>query len=897
MAQLSSRALPEDSAYRAIFEASSDGLVINDAETGVVLEANPAFCQMHGYDAMAGLHPTAFIHPNSQHLLADYVRAIRSGQEFRTRAQDVRRDGSVFDVEVLGRGFTYQGRFAMLGVVRDVSDQVRAYQVLEDRVAERTREIERRQRVSEALGVLLSVVNSKRSLDDMLATIVNQAGRLLGSDAEALYLIEDHNPALLRLQASRNIPPGGESKTLPLGAPIVGLAAERLRPVVAVDLSHLVELPMVGDIEEQIADRGMFLEVVRRGPMAANSPRHERANRLMAEHFRSLCAVPLLAQGNSHGSLMLAFRNQYLPRAEELELIGAYASQAGLAIENARLQAKADQGRREADRRRQVAEGLRDLIAIVNSGRTLDDILSAVLAQADLQLGSVTSAIYLLDDDSQMLELRAVHGPRVDQIADRIPVGTPTTGLAVRRLVPVAFTDQRAAVTDAHEPDAGLHGAVLAVPLIVDGKARGTITLLYPEPRDFGDEDVQLSTAFADQAAQAIENARLRNEAEVRFRELEALYSADATLHRSLQLNEVLEALVDAATGLLRADCGGLWGPDPRNASRMVPLASRGLSPEYLRESVRLNDEPGVLDYWWAPNTDVVIVEDILGDSRLPPAQRAALEREGCRSFLSIQVRAGDQQFGSFTVGHRAPHRYTEPEQRLLVALGQRAALAIQNARLYEQVQQAAALEERQRLARELHDAVTQTLFTTALIAEVLPDLWELDAQEGRRQLDELRRLTRGALAEMRTLLVELRPAGLTEMQLADLLRQLSEATAGRTRLEVDVVLRGQQRPLPSEVQVALYRLAQEALNNVVKHAHARRASIELEYVGSGGVRLRVTDDGRGFDLSNVAAGHLGQGIMRERARAIGAAFQLDSRPGEGTSINIQWNHMEVSTL
>src|SRR5690242_15897833 len=109
----------EDSAYRAIFEASSDGLVINDAETGLVLEANPAFCQMHGYDRMVGLHPSSFIHPDSHKLFEEYVCAIREGREFRARAQDVRRDGTVFDVEVLGRGFRYQGRFALLGVVRD----------------------------------------------------------------------------------------------------------------------------------------------------------------------------------------------------------------------------------------------------------------------------------------------------------------------------------------------------------------------------------------------------------------------------------------------------------------------------------------------------------------------------------------------------------------------------------------------------------------------------------------------------------------------------------------------------------------------------------------------------------------------------------------------------------
>jgi PAS domain S-box-containing protein len=100
--------IEQETEYRAIFEASSDGLVINNAETGVVVEANPAFCRMHGHEQMVGLHPTTFIHPDSHHLFEDYFRTVREGGEYRVRAQDARYDGSVFDVEVLGRGFTYQ---------------------------------------------------------------------------------------------------------------------------------------------------------------------------------------------------------------------------------------------------------------------------------------------------------------------------------------------------------------------------------------------------------------------------------------------------------------------------------------------------------------------------------------------------------------------------------------------------------------------------------------------------------------------------------------------------------------------------------------------------------------------------------------------------------------------
>jgi PAS domain S-box-containing protein len=165
----------EDAAYRAIFEASGDGLVINDADTGVVLEANPAFCQMHGYIQMVGLDPMTFIRPNSHKLFRDYVCAIRERREFRTRAQDVRRDGTVFDVEVVGRGFVYGGRLALLCVVRDVTEQVHAYQVLEERLATCTREIERRREVAESLRDLFATINSTRTLDEILAEVLGQA--------------------------------------------------------------------------------------------------------------------------------------------------------------------------------------------------------------------------------------------------------------------------------------------------------------------------------------------------------------------------------------------------------------------------------------------------------------------------------------------------------------------------------------------------------------------------------------------------------------------------------------------------------------------------------------------------------------------------------------------------
>jgi signal transduction histidine kinase len=178
-------------------------------------------------------------------------------------------------------------------------------------------------------------------------------------------------------------------------------------------------------------------------------------------------------------------------------------------------------------------------------------------------------------------------------------------------------------------------------------------------------------------------------------------------------------------------------------------------------------------------------------------------------------------------------------------------------------------------------------------MAEVIPELWAIDPLEAQQRLAELRRLTRGALAEMRTLLVELRPGALTELPLADLLRQLAEATEGRRRLQVVTRSEGVPRALPPAIQVALYRTAQEALNNVVKHARAHQVAVRLSFEPDGGVSLHLSDDGCGFDPEAVPAGHLGVGIMRERAAAIGARFRLHSQADAGTVVEVHWEPPE----
>jgi PAS domain S-box-containing protein len=193
--------------------------------------------------------------------------------------------------------------------------------------------------------------------------------------------------------------------------------------------------------------------------------------------------------------------------------------------------------------------------------------------------------------------------------------------------------------------------------------------------------------------------------------------------------------------------------------------------------------------------------------------------------------------------------------------------------------------EERNRLARDLHDAVSQTLFSASIIADVLPRLWERDQTEARKRLEEVRQLTRGALAEMRTLLLELRPAALVDADIGELMRQLAESVTGRARIPVSVEINGTCSK-SEDLKIALYRIAQEALNNVAKHSRATRAALIL-HCEINRIELVIRDDGKGFDINTGPSASLGLDIMRERAKDIGASLKIESRPGHGTSVTL----------
>jgi signal transduction histidine kinase len=284
----------------------------------------------------------------------------------------------------------------------------------------------------------------------------------------------------------------------------------------------------------------------------------------------------------------------------------------------------------------------------------------------------------------------------------------------------------------------------------------------------------------------------------------------------------------------------------------------------------------------------------------LPATLRACFQVEELQSVILASKQTRQDFIGLLGLGmQRPPQAFTPEESDLIKRIVLDLAILAEDARLLENTQALVAAEERNRLARDLHDSVTQVLFSASLVAEVLPQIWQRDPGMAQQSLEELRRLTHGALAEMRTMLLELRPSAVTKTPLGELLAQLTEAVTSRTGLPFQLFI--EQIPfIPEEVHTSFYRVAQEGLNNVVKHAQASLVTVSLNATPAGSeageswtgeVKLVIKDDGRGFSIQDEHTAHMGLSIMRERAASINAALDIHSQLGGGTQLTLVWHN------
>ena len=363
--------------------------------------------------------------------------------------------------------------------------------------------------------------------------------------------------------------------------------------------------------------------------------------------------------------------------------------------------------------------------------------------------------------------------------------------------------------------------------------------------------------------------------------ELRAVSTAVLAVTAHLSVREVLQTIVTAARRLLDARYAALGIPD--DSGSFAEFLADGISDEQWRAIGPLPRQHGLLGTMLRdPNP--VRLADIRAhpDFGWWPADHPVLT-----DFVGMPIVDGDRILGELFLANKVtPGGFTAEDEELLRLLAAHAAIALVNARLYERSRELSIVEERQRIARELHDAVTQKLFSLRLTADAAATLVALDPARAVDELGIVRRLAAEVADELRAIVVGLRPVDLAGDGLDVALRKQAELL---DRVHGSAV-RFSGGPVPrltAAAEEAAYRIAQEALHNALRHGSPSTVEVTLDASG-GTVRLEVADDGRGFDLGPAgAAGRLGLASMRDRARAAGGRLELRSSPGAGTTVRL----------
>ena len=551
---------------------------------------------------------------------------------------------------------------------------------------------------------------------------------------------------------------------------------------------------------------------------------------------------------------------------------------------------------------KQHANELETLLTIqqaITSHLDLDDVLQLIADEAQRLTSAQVSLLYVLEGGFLRVAAVSGHVLRGELVGSRIPLDQSIAGLSVLAGQPMIQTDLQnddaPVYRESVEHFDNIH-CYITVPLIAANRIIGVIAVADQSTAVLGKDSLRILTMLAPTAAIGLENARLyqeqqerRLEAESRHQMSDSLRVMLAILNSNRSFDDILEYIVShVSSRLLDCQATAIYSLQPKNS--LLIQASHGLPAGAA-------DHAQILPGYDAVRTAIetrfpvaVASQGCTDTSGTSPDEQKTIAQilSAFNTWLAVPLIVKGEVYGAVLMYYREPRLFTEEEINLASAFSDQVALAIENSRLRMQAEQAAVIAERNRLARELHDAVSQTLFSTSLIAEVLPRLWDKNQVEGRQRLEELRLLTRGALAEMRTLLFELRPSAIGDARLGDLLKQLTQAISSRTRIPISLSV-VDELALPMEVKVALYRITQEALNNVAKYADPSQVSVTYHGM-DGQVVLSITDDGRGFNPADVTPEHLGIHIMYERAAAISASIELNTNPGQGTSIHVNWS-------
>jgi PAS domain S-box-containing protein len=749
----------KEAQYRGVFEATDDGLVIQDLN-GLFIEVNPAFCHMLGYtyEELIGLHYSQVTYPDYYTVVEENTRKVQAEGRAQAQGYAKRKDGSSLPVEAHSTSFTYKGQPHVLGVMRDITERVEAEQQLREKE-------EQYRSIFEATSDGLII----RNLEGAVVQVNPAACKMHGYSYEEYLALSrdtlihpDYHPQLREI-----------IQTVKAGRTFQGQAVDlrkdgstfpvefRSDPFTFLGQPHM--LTVLHDITERVDAEKQLRE------------REEQYRSVFEATYDALVVMDLdgyFVEVNPAFCRMFGYTRE--------ELLGKHGS----------------------------------LTTAPDTLPILDDFLHVVNAGRNYQA----------------------------------PMGTQ----GVRK-------DGTLFYTESHTTTLTYQGKSHVLGIIRD------IT-----------EQVQ---------AQQL----LEQRVEERTRELASLLEISHTVASTLQLEPLVNLILDQLKTMVHCTGASIFTLE---GDRCVILDIPNPTPE--EQLMQLRFSPHYLGLIWKAMTsrEMVLLSDVRSESPTAQALREAMgelmdTRLGyVRACLFVPLTLKDRVVGMLVMASSEANAFTQHHAELALAIANQAAVAIENARLYEQAQALASIEERQRLARELHDSVSQALYGISLGVHTARMQIDRDPKDIAESLDYVLELAEAALMEMRALIFELRPESLETEGLVTVLTKQAAALQARQHIKVNTELCPEPN-LPLKVKQELYRIAQEALHNTVKHAHASRIDLRLHQT-SEAVTLEVCDDGRGFDAAASFPGHLGLHSMQERVRGLGGELQIESSPGRGTCIRVR---------
>src|SRR6476620_4693428 len=540
-----------------------------------------------------------------------------------------------------------------------------------------------------------------------------------------------------------------------------------------------------------------------------------------------------------------------------------------------------------------VAQLGQHAIAQTNLTDLLNHATELVRRTLDIEFATVLELI----PGSQEMLLRAGVGwkPGVIGMASVSALPISQSGYTLQSHEPVIISDLR---TESRFTQVDLmreHGIISGMSVIIQTPERafGVLSGHTSQQRTFSIDDVHFLEAIANILATAIARQQaydlLGRRVEERTSELRMLLDITHDAAATLDLPPLVGLILDRVQEVVDYTGAALFVLEDSGEGLNL-LRYQGPIPQHtLAYRWSLATHPHAHEV--VTRAGPVIINDVYSDHPLAEAFRRASKsdlgelRSDWGSWMGVPMMLRDRVIGMLSVEIDQVNAYTGRRAELLLAVADHAAMAVENARLFEQARGLAALEERQRLARELHDSVSQALFGIGLGAETAKTMLERDPAKAAAPIDYVLQLARGGMAEMRALIFELRPESLEQEGLIAALEKQAMATGVRHDIKVGLDLPAEPE-IRIEMKEALYRIAQEAMHNTAKHAEASKVTLRLAIDGDA-LTMDVIDDGSGFDSSASFPGHLGLVSMQERISRFGGRVGIASAPGAGTRVQV----------